>query len=265
MPPQQQRFWPDPQPLVERLGRDFFRQLPEKPGVYLMHGAADLVLYVGKAKSLRHRLGNYRVANPERMNRRTLRLLRLVERIAWEECSDELAAIRREAELLLTLKPRFNRAGVWQGPKRFLAWRSQHTGLELAVVDSLEDGWNGAGPFGAQAMHIHRALVRLFWCRFHPDPGLAGMPAGWFHGEHGTRVLLPVQGASLPDEASRLLIELTNGEAQKFPKWMPPPSPYEQPIRDEDLEFVTKHLAGSWNQAQPASFSQTSSSSVSEH
>lgn len=166
--PQQQRFWLDPQPLVERLGRGFFRQLPETPGVYLMHGAANIVLYVGKAKSLRHRLGSYRVANPERMKRRTLRLLRLVERIAWEECSDESAAIRRESELLLTLKPRFNRAGVWQGPKRFVAWRSQHTGLELAVMDSLEDGWNGAGLFGAQAMHIHRALVRLFWCRFHP-------------------------------------------------------------------------------------------------
>ena len=54
-------LFPDPQPLVERLGRDFFRQAPE---VYLMRDAADTVLYVGKAKSLRQRLANYRVANP---------------------------------------------------------------------------------------------------------------------------------------------------------------------------------------------------------
>jgi hypothetical protein len=242
--PQQQRFWPDPQPLVERLGRDFFRQLPETPGVYLMHGSADLVLYVGKAKSLRHRLSSYRIANPERMKRRTLRLLRLVERIAWEECSDELAAIRREAELLLALKPRFNRAGVWQGPRRVLAWRPQPAGLELAVMDSLEDGWSGAGPFGAAATHIHRALVRLLWCRFYPDAGLAGMPSGWFHGEHGTRVLIAHRSCAPADDACERLSQLADGWGDGLSQWLLPASLYEQPIRDEDLEFVAKHLAG---------------------
>lgn len=241
--PVQQRFWPDPQPLVERLGRDFFRQLPEAPGVYLMHGAADVVLYVGKAKSLRHRLGSYRVANPDRMKRRTLRLLRLVQRIVWEECADEPAAIQREAELLLTLKPRFNRAGVWQGPKRFLAWRAQPAGLELAVMDSLEDGWGGIGPIGAQALHLHRALVRLLWCRFHPDVGLVGMPAGWFHGQHGTRVLIPNRSNSLLDEACERLSQLAASGSDAFSQWLLPAATYEQPIRDEDLEFVTTHLA----------------------
>ena len=28
-----------PRPIVERLGGDFFRQLPEQPGVYLMRDA----------------------------------------------------------------------------------------------------------------------------------------------------------------------------------------------------------------------------------
>src|ERR1700722_6929296 len=64
----------DPSPLVERLRRDFFRQLPERPGVYLMMGASDALLYVGKAKNLRKRLGSYRVENPDRMPRRHLRL-----------------------------------------------------------------------------------------------------------------------------------------------------------------------------------------------
>src|SRR6185369_6625250 len=100
-----------------------FLQLPQTPGIYLMRDRSATVLYVGKAKNLRKRVCSYRVANPERMARRTLRLLRLVEKIDWEEYADEASALRRESELLLMLKPRFNRAGVWRGPPRFLVWR----------------------------------------------------------------------------------------------------------------------------------------------
>jgi hypothetical protein len=71
----QMLLFPDPRPLVERLGRDFFRQAPERSGVYLMRDSSDTVLYVGKAKNLRKRLGSYRVANPDRMARRHLRML----------------------------------------------------------------------------------------------------------------------------------------------------------------------------------------------
>ena len=243
MLPAQPRFWPDPQPLVERLGRDFFRHLPESPGVYLMRGLGDAVLYVGKAKNLRHRLGSYRVANPERTARRTLRLLRLVECIAWEECDDECAALRRESQLLLTLKPRFNRAGVWSGPKRFLAWRSQPAGLELAVLESPQEGWNCAGPFGGLAVYVHRALVRLLWCRLYPDAGLAGMPSGWFHGEHGLRVMISHPDPLLAGEACEHLSRLANEGGDSFGRWLLPATlSFGQPMRDEDLEFVTKHL-----------------------
>src|SRR5712671_4839036 len=106
---------PDPRPLVDRLGPEFFRQAPERPGVYLMRDAADTVLYVGKAKNLRKRLASYRVANPDRMRRRQLRLLRAVSRIELQELPDEPAALARESELLRSLRPRFNRAGTWPG------------------------------------------------------------------------------------------------------------------------------------------------------
>src|SRR3974390_295198 len=106
-------LFPDPRPLVDRLGRDFFRVAPQSPGVYLMRDAADAVLYVGKARNLRKRLGSYRTANPDRMPRRHLRMLRAVARIELQACADEASAIARESLLLRTLKPKFNRAGVW--------------------------------------------------------------------------------------------------------------------------------------------------------
>src|SRR5204863_1452558 len=103
-------------PLVERLGREFFRRLPEGPGIYLMRDANDVVLYIGKAKNLRNRLASYRVANPDRMPRRHLRLLRVVARIELQECADESSALARESELLRRIQPRFNRAGTWMRP-----------------------------------------------------------------------------------------------------------------------------------------------------
>jgi len=83
---------PDPRPLEDTLGRDFFRQAPTAPGVYLMRDAQDAVVYVGKARNLRQRLGNYRIANPERMPSRQLKLLRVTVRIEVRICPDESAA-----------------------------------------------------------------------------------------------------------------------------------------------------------------------------
>ena len=99
-------LFPDPRPLVERFGSDFFRQAPECAGVYLMRDASGTVLYVGKAKNLRKRLGSYRVANPDRLRKRHLKLLRVVSRIDLQECADEESALLRESELLRTLRPR---------------------------------------------------------------------------------------------------------------------------------------------------------------
>jgi hypothetical protein len=69
VPASQTLLFPDPRPLVERLGHDFFRELTERPGVYLMQDATGLLLNVGKAKNLRIRLGSYRVCMGERVIR----------------------------------------------------------------------------------------------------------------------------------------------------------------------------------------------------
>jgi len=120
MPEYQLLLFPPPQPLVERFGRDFFRALPEKPGVYFLCGDGAGVLYIGKAKNLRKRLSSYRSANPERLARRIFRLLFCVTRIYWEECPDEDAALERERQLLLALQPRFNAAGRYPPPRQVL-------------------------------------------------------------------------------------------------------------------------------------------------
>jgi excinuclease UvrABC nuclease subunit len=174
---------PDARPLEQRLGRRFFRSAPRRPGVYLMKDAANQVLYVGKAKDLRQRLNNYRVANPDRMPRRHLRMVRQVERIEFQFCANESSALAREAKLLRAIKPKFNRAGVWQGKARFIAWRVRGGRLETTVVETPEPGWQRFGPIGSSACHLQRAMARLLWLALNPQSGVAGLPTGWAHGK----------------------------------------------------------------------------------
>jgi predicted GIY-YIG superfamily endonuclease len=242
---------PDPRPLVEQLGAKFFQDAPETPGVYLMRDAADSVVYVGKAKNLRKRLGNYRVANPERMPRRHLRMLRLVARIELQECENETAALSRESELLLSLRPRFNRAGTWKGPTRFLAWRLQSNGLELAVESERKDGWDAYGPLGAGAFHLRAALVRLVWCAIHAELGIGDMPAGWITGRsHRVDVLtISSRGGSTLRfaEAAAWMDFLFKGDASGFAGWMRERTAtrnhsLERAIRESDLEAVCEFV-----------------------
>ena len=236
---------PDPRPLVERLGREFFRHAPERPGVYVMRDAGGAVLYVGKAKNLRQRLRSYRVANPDRLARRHLRLLRAVARIDLEECPDEARALARESELLRSLRPRFNRAGTWPGPPRFLAWRRTDAGLDLAVLPAPEDGWLCRGPCGPAALAARASVARLLWCALHPQAGLAGLPAGWFRGWRHPAARIPFRQAppELMEEAPAQLRALWEGHADQFANWIraraPQPShPFELAVREADLETL---------------------------
>lgn len=174
---------PDPRPLDQRLGRNFFRQAPRRPGVYLMKDARNTVLYVGKAKDLKQRLNHYRVANPDRMPRRHLRMVTEVNRIELQFCATESAALEREAKLLRSLKPKFNRAGVWPSTTRFIAWRVREEHLDLAVVETPGADWRRFGPMGSSAFQLQRTISRVLWLALNPTRAFAELPAGWAQGK----------------------------------------------------------------------------------
>jgi predicted GIY-YIG superfamily endonuclease len=234
-------FFPDPRPLVERLGREFFRQLPERPGVYLMRDAGDVVLYVGKAKNLRRRLGSYRVANPDRMPRRHLRMLRAVARIELHECPDETSALARESELLRALKPRFNRAGTWPAKPRFLNWRVTASTIAFSVTEIPEPDARVFGHFGSGLFYLQAAVVRLVWFAVHPGLGFTRMPAGWAGGHFKNPTAVPCGTES---EQLRVAVEdLFSGRSAVFCGWVrakirPDLHPFEKAAVEAELEFI---------------------------
>ena len=82
------------------------RELTEGPGVYIMHDAEGVEIYVGKAKNLRRRVSSY-FQKKERFNKD----LALVENIAdfeYVETDSELEAFFLESRLIKDLQPRYN-------------------------------------------------------------------------------------------------------------------------------------------------------------
>lgn len=217
-----------------------------------MRNAEDVVLYVGKAKSLRHRLTSYRVANPDRMAKRHLRLLRQVVRIELLECADEVAALAKEAELLRTLKPKFNRAGVWSGPPRFLIWRADNQRVDLTISKLPVVDWQEFGPCGSGVVYLRAALVRLLWYVLNPSLGSINMPAGWWHGR------LPAIATFAVDsrEVEWMLRKLLAGETEVFLAWINERTQsliygYDRETRDADLETVVTLIEAKMRRTLP--------------
>ena len=237
---------PDPRPLDRRLGRKFFRNAPKRPGVYLMKDAQDKLLYVGKAKDMKQRLGNYRVANPDRMARRHLKMVNAVARIDFQFCSTESAALRHEKKLIRSLKPKFNRAGVWPGKTRFIVWRLVGNSLELAVADVPEPGWQRYGPLGAGSHHLHRSLSKMLWLALNPTRAFVELPSGWANGKFGKQVTIDCHESG--NEAGAALAAYFWNSPEDFLLWLGArfcerTHPFERNVINSELEALRNFAA----------------------
>ena len=104
------------------------RDVPHKPGVYLMRDRFHRVIYVGKARSLRKRLSQY--FTPSRTMRADLKTRALLDAIwdfEWHLAGSEPEALLLEGRLIKEFRPRYNIS--FRDDKRFL----------LVKVDLRED------------------------------------------------------------------------------------------------------------------------------
>ncbi len=86
--------------------RDNLRRLPNKPGVYRMFDQHRDLLYVGKARSLKNRVGSY--AKLGGHTQRIARMISLTRSMEFVVTQSETEALLLEANLIKKLKPRFN-------------------------------------------------------------------------------------------------------------------------------------------------------------
>ena len=83
------------------------KNLPAKPGVYLMKNKLGKVIYVGKAKRLRHRVRSYFTTQADG-NSKTLRMRAEVQDIGFIITENEIKALILEETLIKKHRPRFN-------------------------------------------------------------------------------------------------------------------------------------------------------------
>jgi len=85
--------------------KDKLQTVPKNPGCYLMKGATQEVLYVGKAKNLSNRLKSYFTGSHDA---KTTKLVSLIEDFETILTTTEMEALILELNLIKTHKPRFN-------------------------------------------------------------------------------------------------------------------------------------------------------------
>jgi len=86
--------------------RDQVTRLPGRPGVYRMYGETGELLYVGKARNLKARVGSYGKIGGQ--TQRIARMISLTRSMEFVVTASETEALLLEANLIKKLKPRFN-------------------------------------------------------------------------------------------------------------------------------------------------------------
>jgi len=153
------------------------RDVPHRPGVYVMRDRFRKVIYVGKANDLKRRVSSYFLPSRlQRVDPKTRALIESVWDYEWHEVRSDAEAVLFEGKLIKEFRPKYNIS--FRDDKRFLLVRvdlgDPFPRLQLTRLRK-DDGARYFGPFahaGALRSTLN-ALRRRFGlrsCRV-PEPG----------------------------------------------------------------------------------------------
>jgi excinuclease ABC subunit C len=97
----------------KKWGDAFIRTVPLEPGVYIFRNDKAEPIYVGKAKNLRRRLAQYRLATSKRSHRKMRLIVRNAETLEFQSCGSETEALLLENQLIQKYRPMFNVVGAY--------------------------------------------------------------------------------------------------------------------------------------------------------
>src|SRR6186997_1954873 len=92
--------------MSDRL-KDVVAVLPESPGVYRFYDKEDILIYIGKAKSIKKRVTSY-FSKSSGINRKTQRLVSEIVRIDFTVSNTEFDALLLENNFIKQNQPKYN-------------------------------------------------------------------------------------------------------------------------------------------------------------
>lgn len=143
-------------------------QLPERPGVYIMHGEGDKIIYVGKSRNLKNRVSQY-FGNTEK-NTKTARMVASVRSFECIFCDTEIEALTLENTLIKQHTPRYNIRLKDAKSYPFIKLTAEEYPRLLMTRKRLDDGGRYFGPYsGTQGVFAVISLMNntfgLYSCR----------------------------------------------------------------------------------------------------
>jgi len=132
---------------IKTLPPDQISRLPRRPGVYLFRDAKNIIIYIGKAKSLKDRVRNY-FGKQARLDIKTHHLAARIASVDFIVTHSEKEALILEDTLIKQHRPRYN--VDLKDDKRYLCIRidSRHPFPAIRFVRRFQpDGAFYAGPF----------------------------------------------------------------------------------------------------------------------
>jgi excinuclease ABC subunit C len=158
--------------MYEALKRQV-KELPTRPGIYIYRNAKGDVIYVGKAKSLRHRVGSYFHSDLDPVSK-TAALVSNIHSLEHIEVGSEFEALILEAELIKKYRPKYNimlkddksylyiviRQAVTDEKIKYLRVETARK-TDLEKIKGLKEVF-GPYPDGRTAKEILRMLRKVF-------------------------------------------------------------------------------------------------------
>jgi excinuclease ABC subunit C len=99
--------------FLAKFGKDFLSSVPTCPGVYFIYNESDQLIYIGKAKNLRRRLGQYKNAKRRKKHAKMRSIVAEAQRIEYRMLATDLEACLEETRLIQQHRPKWNVAGAF--------------------------------------------------------------------------------------------------------------------------------------------------------
>ncbi len=157
-----------PERLETRL-----KEIPQEPGVYFMRDASDIIMYIGKSKSLRNRVRSYFREDHHTNPRIALMAMQVVE-IEFIVTDTEAEALALEANLIKQHQPHFN--VLLKDDKKYpflcITWSEEYPRIFITRKRKLNTKDRYYGPYvdvGALRRTLN-LVKRVFPLRQRPQP-----------------------------------------------------------------------------------------------